>query len=316
MARTVPVLVCIDVEPDGPGTRRQGAQPWRGYEAANEFFGSMRASLTEATGRPAHFSWFVRMDPHVEAVHGSGGWAADHYMEQLLGAMRQGDEIGLHTHLYRADPGSGGWRIDYSDPGWVGDCVKSAFASFRSAFGRTPRSHRFGDRFLNSEALLLLESLGCLHDLTLEPGFRESAGSETGRQVTGELTDMRGAPERPYHPSLRNFREQDQESGVSLWEIPLSTGLARSNPLNPFGGSEFFTLQLGLAPRLFRPIAIKSAAGDGGYLATVLKTDMLLDVRLAANMRRNLEFLTSSEFQGRLAFATPAEALMAMEYVR
>src|SRR5262245_15611630 len=66
-----PVLLCVDVEPEGRAIDPEAPVDWDGFEQVHEYLAGLRPRLAAATGHPAHFSWFLRMDPQIERVHGS-----------------------------------------------------------------------------------------------------------------------------------------------------------------------------------------------------------------------------------------------------
>ena len=71
MADKIPVVICLDVEPDERVFDPLSRPDWQGFERTWEYFSNFRPHLEHATGSPAHFSWFFRMDPQVEYVYGS-----------------------------------------------------------------------------------------------------------------------------------------------------------------------------------------------------------------------------------------------------
>jgi hypothetical protein len=75
----VPVLVLIDVEPDGFFIERTKNVPWSGFERATQVMAGVRQALSHATGRDAHFTWLVRADEQIAETYGSAGWAFERY---------------------------------------------------------------------------------------------------------------------------------------------------------------------------------------------------------------------------------------------
>ncbi len=313
----IPVIVCIDVEPDGPVADRTFQLPWHGYEKSRGFFNGMRPQLATVTGSSVHFSWFYRMDPQIAETYGSGTWPVTAYPGYVTDFEAQGDATGLHTHLYRFDEGRRDWLIDNADPVWVRHCIASSCSCFEAACGRQAFCHRFGDRFFDATALKILEDSGCRYDLSLEPGFAEQPGSGIAQLTTGELPDMTDVPNEPYQPSPDDFKRPGSPGQGRLWLIPLGTGRVGSGFLNLFRPRQLYPLHLGLDCRLFALIAaqlIKCLARP--YIGIVLKTDMLLDSQLVDNMRRNLAFFTCHRSSNRFVFATPEEAMNILGYKR
>jgi hypothetical protein len=115
---SIPVLLCCDVEPEDRQTARHETEDWPGIGELAGWCSAHRAQIAGATGRPAHFNWFIRFDPQIEMAYGSVTWAADRYRatwDQLLSA---GDEIGVHVHMYRWAEVEKRWTVDHGDPAW------------------------------------------------------------------------------------------------------------------------------------------------------------------------------------------------------
>jgi hypothetical protein len=217
----LPVVVCIDVEPEGRAIDPDDRADWRGFESACDYFSALRPRLAAATRAPVHFSWFVRMDPQIERVYGSAAWAAIRYAELLRRLEDAGDEIGLHLHFWRFDDAAYRWFSDFADQHWIDHCVETSFAAFRRSFGRPCRSSRVGDRWLNDATVALLERLGARVDLTIEPGQGPPALEEP---FVGALPDYRSAPRAPYRPAASSFLTPAGAAERQLWLLPLSTG--------------------------------------------------------------------------------------------
>src|SRR3712207_4375669 len=117
--REVAGLITVDVEPDERTFPPDDPQPWTGFAQMTEKAGPLRERLSEITGAPVAFSWFLRMDPQVKRAWGSHTWAADEYAEQLEALQADGDELGLHTHTWRIDEQRKEWIADYADQEWA-----------------------------------------------------------------------------------------------------------------------------------------------------------------------------------------------------
>lgn len=260
----IPVVLCIDVEPDPRHVDRARPEPWRGFEVLYERITSARSRLARRAGTPVSFSWFLRMDPQIADTYGSPGWAVTHYAEELAALIRAGDELGLHTHAYRSD-GNRGWITDDADQAWVDHCVRMSFAAFKEALGRDCRSFRFGDGWTNDATLSLIESLGARQDLTLEPGRRGVPASERHDAATGAIPDLATVPRCPYRRDPRDFRRPDPSGRAPLWMLPVSTAspgswlapalLVYRRIRRPTRRAESVTtLNLALRPALFRRV--------------------------------------------------------------
>jgi hypothetical protein len=245
----IPLVVSVDVEPDGLFIDRHDRLPWLGFEAAFERAEGLRRAAAGNTGRPVHFSWKLRMDHQVETTYGSAAWPAQHYEAAFERLLRAGDDVGIHVHPFRLIPGTDDWIADFSDPAWIAECIESSVAAFHSAFGADPRTASMGHNWHSSEALDLFYRLGIRFDLSLEhgtikPPFYDGIGAFTGERPTFEAV-----PDYPYHPAEGDFCIPDPARHESVWILPLS-----SIPETGTGRRAKIALRLGTEPigRLLR----------------------------------------------------------------
>jgi peptidoglycan/xylan/chitin deacetylase (PgdA/CDA1 family) len=228
--KTIPIVLCVDVEPLARELDIIPSNNWEGFEETARVLGAMRPRFEAATGSPVHYSWFLRMDPQVAHTFGTASWVTERYADTIAKLEQAGDEIGLHTHAWRWNSAAGNWVVDHGDQRWVDYCVESSFEAYRRAFGRSCRSFRFGDHWMNDHTMRLLGSLGVQFDLTIEPGIKARTGLVSGEAHTGSLPDYSTTPRWPYQPSIRDFRKPTFAERHKLWIVPLSTarhGLGR-----------------------------------------------------------------------------------------
>jgi hypothetical protein len=220
MAR-IPIIFCIDIEPDVRTIEPTETKDWEGFETAWSYFASVRPALSFVTGDPVHYSWFVRMDPQVSYTYGTPNWAVTRYGTIFSDMQQARDEIGLHTHAWRWDDAARGWISDFADQEWIEHCVRQSFEHYALCFNRPCESFRFGDRWLNQQTAEMIECLGARFNLSVEPGRKPESLLES---FTGSLPDYSLAPRQPYHPSKTHFmRPSTAPSGSESWMIPIST---------------------------------------------------------------------------------------------
>lgn len=326
MPHPIPVVICIDVEPDRRLIDHHQRLPWRGYEETFEVFSSLRERMAKQISRPVHFTWFYRMDPQITETYGHAGWAVSQYpryFDKLVGLQ---DEIALHVHAYRWDAGRTTWIVDHGNQDWINYCVMSSVEAFGKATQLTCRSFRFGDRWMNTETLKLLESLGIQYDLTIEPGKEERPALVLSEGFTGKIPAYHGFPLMPYKPSLDNIRSPDPLGTRTIWEIPMSTGTLYG-PLRIAVGAYWKLFKSHLedplthALYLSMPPLVLGHAVDRildslarPYLTFVLRTDACLDKRKHQRLYRNLNALLSHHLSNRFIFSTPPQALSFLGY--
>jgi len=323
----IPVLMIIDVEPDGFFIPRDDPLPWRGYERVHEFFHEFRPLCSQVTGRATHYCWYLRIDPQIAEVYGDPAWVRKRYRNFIDENIAAGDEIGLHPHDYRWDLAANSWVVDHGNQAWIDLCVRMSFDVFHQSFGRVCDSFRFGDRWMNDETLRLIESLGARFDLTLEPGRTAALASFPNKPFTGSLPDYSNVPYTPFRPSRQDFRKSDPSRSDGIWMIPLSaavtddcSALVRSWKKiigDPAPDPVYHTLNLAHDPEFFIA-AIDRAfrASASSYLAFVIRSDIASNPKLFVNLSRNFTALLAHPLARRFVFSTPAECMRLLRLIQ
>ncbi len=319
--QTIPIILCIDVEPDERQINCENLKDWEGFPETCQVLSALRPTLAAATGAPAHFSWFLRMDPQIERVYGSSDWVTKRYADIIAQLEKAGDELGLHTHAWRWDETLRRWIADYGDQEWINQCLRLSFDEYQNVFGRTCASFRFGDHWMNDDTMEFLEALGTQFDLTIEPGRTVTNWRSPVEAFTGSFADYVSVPRRPYKPSRQDFRIEGREAERKLWAIPLSTGKepGRYTGVKRIAGAlgidlrkhnDTVPLNLSLDTSIFSALLESWLSMSGeDYLALVVRTDACLPSPSKANVARNLNFLLAHPLARRFTFSTPAEAM-------
>lgn len=300
-----PVVLCIDVEPDERTFDLDAPPPpWLGFERALELLPRLRDRLSQLTGAAVRVNWFLRMDEQVLRTWGSRDWAAGVYGELFEGLVRDGDDLGLHTHPWRWDPGMGDWYAEYADPDWAVASIDAALDAFESAFGRPCEAHRGGDHHLSGPVLERLEARGVRVDLTVEPGQRPG-GAVLGEASRGTGPDYRRVPREPYRSSPERFPRPDPDGGSGPLLIPLTSALGSRR----LGRTHIPPDQ---SPARFLPrleLELLSAAWAPPVLAFAVRSDAALGPRWDA-LERNLVHLARRH---EVAFVTATGVLEQLE---
>jgi hypothetical protein len=225
MERRIPLIFCIDVEPDDHVYPPGNPSPWSGFEALAAESAGLRDRLSALTGEPARLTWSLRLDPQIAEAYGDPAWIIDHHRDFFEEARGLGDAVGVHPHAWRWDRERRVWISDQADAAWVDHCIEMSFETYRSRFGEAPSHHRFGGRFVSEGVLAAAHRLGARFDLTLEPGKPgKKLGERYGAIWTGEIPDFGKVPRIPYHPDPADFRRPARDGVGGLWTIPLSSG--------------------------------------------------------------------------------------------
>jgi hypothetical protein len=318
----IPVILCIDAEPDQFFTDPRRAEAWRGFEAACDFFRTLRERSGHRAWRDGHLNWFFRMDPQIAETYGSAEWPLRYYERAVADIDARGDPIGLHVHAYRWSAAHNSWMVDFESQSWIDCCLSVSFDAYRNVLGRRCLAFRFGDRWMNNETAHNLERRGVLYDLTLEPGLPARPPYFTSQPSTGELPDYSNVPASPYRPSRHDFRVPRGEATTpernGTWMIPISTGLARPSFTHGIvrrllgRGSNTAVMTAAVAsiyPTLFRQVVNAVLQREQPYLAVALRTDAFVNQRSRRRVETNLDILLSHPLASRFAWTSPPAAL-------
>jgi len=321
----IPVILCVDTEPNEIFIDPSSPLPWTGFEAGVRYFRGLEAPVEISTKSPLHVSWFFRMDAQIEKTYGSASWAVENYSGAIDTLVKRGDELALHTHGYRWDEGLFAWVIDHGNWEAIRHSIELSFKAYKKVFGKNCRSFRFGDRWMNAQSIALLERLGVLYDLTPEPGYGSSPTLRGNSPFTGVIPDYTDFPRTPYRPSLSDLKKPDTSKKEGLWFIPLSTGAVRHpyakrhqlfySIFNPAKLASFnLALHMELDPDFFWQVV------DGllqtlpaPYLAFGTRSHIFLSKEKMRNIDRNFEILFTRAKTTPFFFATPAEAMKILE---
>ena len=143
----VPVMLCFDIEPDARALRGRTPEPLAGFEHLVKMVPELRDRLSEASGAPARFTWWVRIDPQIAEMYGSPVALVDRYELELDGVRDAGDALGVHPHTWRWQ---GRWVSERADAAWVAHCLAVGLGGYRDAFGVPCRVHKAGDEFITT----------------------------------------------------------------------------------------------------------------------------------------------------------------------
>ena len=327
----IPIIMCIDVEPDGFFIDRTKPLPWKGYEGCYRYFSELRTKLEEQTGSPVHYTWCYRLDPQVAETYGSAEWPITHYSKFAEAFLRNGDELALHPHAYRWIEKKQNWIEDLGDQEWVNHCVEIGFDAYRRLFNRTCESFRFGAYWINAETINCAERLGAKFDLTVEPGFKIKKRLFPEDYYSAPLPDYDHCPKTPYRPLKSDFTKPDPNREDGIWVIPMSTGFVTYK----FGKLATLTKKL-FAPDDLKPrcVTLNLARGMNGfrsvmedlleslkrpYLALVVRSDVYGNSPGGPtdpeNMKMNMDYIMNHPLVKRFVFSTPREAMSMMGYL-
>ena len=308
----IPVVVTVDLEPDGPGHLVSSRSTWNGIEATRRWVDQIRARIEGASGRTFRVSWLVRCDPQVEEIFGSPSHLIDVAPDLYAEAAERGDAIGLHIHGWRRVEGEG-WVDDYGDDAWFEECIDRSFAAYADAFGRPCRIVSFGNRFMGPAAIARLAHHGVAVDVTGEPGNGPVADGDWPH-VRGLIPDYRRMPRRP-HPLAPGVIELPMTAGRKRKGLRPKAHLSR---MRRHGLRERLDHPVQLGGRDLPGVAFGEVMADSlrhqdrPYLSFAVRSDGILDPVQHPRLVGHLDELLALPEAGRFAFLTPTEALSAL----
>jgi hypothetical protein len=320
----IPLILCIDVEPDPFLVNRADPEPWAGYEKTFAYLRDIRGRFEEATGSPVRYTWCFRMDPQVADSYGSPAWAVERFPAFVDEMHRHRDETGIHPHAYRWVRDEQRWIEDLGNQDWVDHCVEMSLDAYAAAFGRRCETFRFGNFWLNTATVNLLERRQVRYDLTVEPGLTaDIRGTLAKGASTGSRLDFTRVPREPYQPSRRDLCRAAQPGSRGITMIPLTSGSLRlgadlrSRCRRLWRNGWRYRLQsvplsmwrIWAPPNTFdRMLDSAIAAQSSPYLAFSIRSSIGVGRSFEA-VDTCLRAILSHAQRRRFVFSTPAEAL-------
>lgn len=314
---SIPVVLCIDVEPDAHFMDLRAPSAWDGFARTWDLLESWRGAIGRRSACEPHFSWFLRMDRQVQRGYGSLAWAVDRHGALVDAIRASGDQLGLHVHAWRWKDDRKGWVIDYADAAWLDDCLTEAFAAFAEAVGAPCTNFRFGDHWMSQAAFARLEALGVEVDLTPEPGQGPESFYEPGVRFTGELPDQRPVPPHPYRPSVSDYRVSDPARTSGPWVLPVTTARVPPSLLHRLyrrfvprrSVGDVSTALVSHHPSLFARIVEAALCRPSPHLVLALRSSAAGKPRYASRIEANLTALLSRAEAARLVWLAPSAAV-------
>ena len=271
--QTLPVVFMMDVEPDERVVRSTSAR-WPGFESAAGFLQKHRAELEDATGRPVHFNWLLRMDPQIEGAYGSYDWCVSAHREVFDQLIEAGDCFGLHIHTWRRAKRffRSTWLADYQDEAWIEHCIRVAHSSFVDTFGYQPKAFSMGDNFMTNHVMNVMEELGARIDVTMSSGINYAAKLVRSEKTAGRLPDYRNTPSEPFRPSRADATVPGGDS-FNVWEAPVTSGVVGKNR---DGTDKLAKLLMGINPKRIDAIVDQALARERPALISDSRSDVRL----------------------------------------
>jgi hypothetical protein len=296
----IPILLCIDVEPDAQNIPLGTKPEWTNVLPAVSYLEEIRLKLQDATNSAVNFLWMLRIDQEIAETYGSATWLIEVYRDLFYDLAAKGDWIGLHPHTEVWDTTCNNWVLDLANPNKDAEEINKAFSLFNETLGFTPPAIHFRPYQMSNAILEVVEKWGCRYDVSLESNhfFEHCTGSTLLNPP--ETPQFPALPATPYQPSLENFW-QSGENKRDLWIIPLSNSylphLDRPIQLNFFfQPANVGYLMDNVLEQLSSPYLIFSA-----------RTDIVITPEAKAFMDDTIDYIARHPLAKLFRFTNPAE---------
>ncbi len=214
MDKSIPILLEIDVEPDGHFLDPVLPGSWDGVEAGFEFLERLRSSLSD--GWPARFVWLVRADPQIDQCYGGPDWGLRQYASDWQRLRGVGDELGVHVHSYLWDGVVGQWAVDFNGDDWTTHCLGMAVEAFHHHFHELPETYSIGMNWTSAGLRQHAADMGLQRELGVVAG-------RCAKPFPQHMGRFRGAPLDGSAVQSRPHKWQASEGHSGLWVVPVSS---------------------------------------------------------------------------------------------
>ncbi|MBR9763068.1 MAG: hypothetical protein GYB53_05955 [Rhodobacteraceae bacterium] len=287
-----PIVINIDVEPVQRVVRGQ-TPDWDGFEELIALMMERRPRLEDASGAPVAFNWNLRMDPQIEVGYGRADWVFHRYGREIQRLLEAGDTLGLHIHTWRPVRRffRNTWLAEFDDVDWISHCVQLSFDTFRANLDRTPTSMSFGDNFMHSCAIPIMEENGVRADMSMSPGRPPVGPNAKGELANGVTPDYRQTPRHPFKPSAADFTRPGP-SNYGFWEIPITSGIVGKTRK---GDDHWSKLLFGIRPEWIETLITGALEAAAPVIAGDCRTDVL------TNEKNRERFIWSMDYLEKMA---------------
>lgn len=205
LMQTIYLALTVDLDPDNFDDSIFGLSnklTWRGIDEGLPEFLEKIHEIKDSFGHGPLFTWFVRADRELLDVYGDYNYLFTRYFDFLKKRQDEGDEIGWHPH-----------EKDF-------DNLQPSY----NALEKTDRkfvSVRVGNSFHSNNFMDFFSKCGFKVDGTALPG--------RVRNDKERVLDWQGTPEKPYFPSVHDYRLVGGDKCHQILEVPFSMLETQSN---------------------------------------------------------------------------------------
>lgn len=230
------VVIGCDCDPDRPeygGMKFDQAGPahqWMGVKRGIADLSEACRAIRDGEGKGLKVTWLLRADEQIGLIHGDWAYSLREHSPLWQALQDSGHELGWHPHLWRWNQDQGFWYQEVEDEPWIEHCLKGGFEAFSEALGR-PKSARMGWVYHNNFTMRIFDELCIRVDLSGVPGQRFPRGPDKRGSLLIGGCDWSITPERPYYPSVKDYRRPAQQGEKTLKVLELPNSTMKSYPL-------------------------------------------------------------------------------------
>ncbi len=178
----------------------------RHFDEMESTFGAVRRCLEEFPDIKT--TWFIRIDEQMERLYGSPACVFEKHASKIEWLRSNGHEIGWHHHAYA-----------YNDSQWNQEVDESVICDHLKRYGEIAlkmglKTARMGWGFHTNRTMKVLDEMGFCIDSTAIP--------RPQYQWNPRVCDWSISPQRPYQPSVRDYRVAGSPH-LAIWEVPMTT---------------------------------------------------------------------------------------------
>lgn len=163
---------------------------------------------------------------------------------------------------------------------------------------------------MSNRMMGILDELGILCDLTLEPGHGAVRTLSPTDRMTGWIPNYRGVPQAPYRPSRWNYKREGRRRPRNIWVLPVSTGRPHGEIAGlPYPAPRRLTMILGFPFPALRQILEQRLDNARPHVVALARTDVTLNPSTREQLDLFFDHLIEHPLRERFVFGTPLETL-------
>lgn len=229
MAKKLYVIIGCDVDPDREtfvGKIPAGTLTWRGMLEGIPRGKARLKDFRDNDGNPPIFSWCLRVDHQIAAIHGSYDHVLTQHKSFLLDLENSGDELSWHPHFWKYDKSAVCWYQEYWDVDFQVGMLKKAYSAYQAILPGRGKTVRMGWSYHNNLTFGMMEQLGVEVDYGAIPGLKMLPKNDHVRG--SNFYDSSLCEDQPFYPARSDYRRKAREGEETFKVLELPVFVSRS----------------------------------------------------------------------------------------